>query len=152
MSPLLHLDYQVDKKQLLDEAANCKFKARSYTDPRYPGQQLDEWLIGHHTSEYVDQIIQDFEIEAKPRFYWLMPHAVIPEHTDNGTLCSINIVLTDHAAPITINDQEYFYQTALLNTTVPHSVVNNENERIMLKLSVFNETFEQLAARIKYKA
>jgi hypothetical protein len=151
MEPLIHLDYVVDKRRLLLEAESSKTQARGYTDPRYPNLVLDDWLIGHHTSDYVNKIMEDLELSAKPRFYWLMPYAVIPEHIDNGTMCSVNIVLTDHAAPITINGENYEYQTVLLNTTIPHSVTNNEHERIMLKLSIFDETYEQVASRIKYK-
>lgn len=151
MEPLIHLHYKVDKARLLVEAETAKQNAKGYTDSRYPGVQLDEWLMGHHCSDYISEIMKDLEIEGKPRFYWLMPNAVIPEHIDNGTLCSINIILTDDAAPIKFGDKEYYYQTILLNTTLPHSVVNNEHERIMLKISIFNETYEQLANRIKFR-
>ena len=151
MEPLIHLSYKVDKAQLLKEAEEAKQSARAYTDSRYPDMKLDDWLIGHYTSPYIEQIMQDLHIEGRPRFYWLMPHAVIPEHVDNGTQCSINIVLTDYAAPITIGNEQYEYQTVLLNTQIPHSVTNNEHERIMLKISIFDETYEQLAKRIEYK-
>lgn len=149
MSPIIHLNYKVDKQRLLKEAANLKKDAVGYTDSRYPDLKLDDWLINHHSSDYVDQIKKDFGIEGKPRFYWLRPHAVIPEHVDNGTLCGLNFILTDHASPITFGDKDYYYESILVNTTVPHSVKNNEHERIMLKISIFNETFEQVAEKIK---
>jgi hypothetical protein len=152
MDPLIHLNYQVDKDILLAEAEQAKLNAVGYTDPRYPGEQHDGWLIGHHTSDYVKQIMADFEVEGRPRFYWLMPGEQIPEHVDNGTQCSINIVLTKDAAPITIEGKEYFYDTVLLNTKIPHSVQNKDNLRIMLKISIFDETYDQLASRIKFKA
>lgn len=151
MEPLIHLNYSVDKARLLEEALHAKANAVGYTDPRYPGEQHDGWLIGHHMSEYVQQIMNDLEVDGKPRFYWLMPNETIPKHVDNGTKCSINIVLTDYAAPITIEDKDYEYSTVLLNTQIPHSVTNNNHERIMLKISIFDETYEQLAKRIKYK-
>jgi hypothetical protein len=93
----------------------------------------------------------DFEVDGRPRFYWLEPNAVIPEHVDNGTQCSINLIITEDAAPITIDGTEYHYRQALLNTTVPHSVQNSDKERIMLKISIFDETYQQLVERIKYK-
>jgi len=151
MEPLIHLNYRVDKSVLLKEAEQAKDNAVGYTDPRYPGQQHNGWLIGHHTSDYIKQIMDDLGIDGKPRFYWLMPDEQIPEHVDNGTKCSVNIVLTDHAAPITIEGKDYEYQTVLLNTQVPHSVQNNSHERIMLKISIFDETYEQLSKRIKFK-
>lgn len=151
MEPLIHLSYQVDKSKLLEEAKIARESAQGYTDSRYPGVQLDGWLISRYTSEYIDQIMKDLEVEGKPRFYWLMPNEVIPEHVDNGTQCSINFVLTEHASPISFGDKDYYYDTILLNTTLPHSVQNNEHERIMLKISIFNESFEDLSKRIKYK-
>jgi hypothetical protein len=151
MDPLIHLTYQVNKDILLAEAEQVKSKAVGYTDPRYPGEQHTGWLIGHHTSDYVKQIMVDLEVEGRPRFYWLMPGERISKHVDNGTQCSINMVLTKDAAPLTMEGKDYFYDTILLNTTVPHSVQNNNNLRIMLKISIFDETYDQLASRIKYK-
>ena len=95
--------------------------------------------------------MSDFEIDGRPRFYWLEPFAKIPEHVDNGTQCSVNLILTETPAPITIAGNEYTYQQALLNTTIPHAVFNGSVERIMLKISIFDVTYEQLAKRIKYK-
>lgn len=150
MRPILHLNYKIDKQRLLDEAAITKHTAVGYTDSRYPDLKMHDWLVGHHTSNYVKKIMLDFEVVGKPRFYWLKPYAVIPEHVDNGTLCGLNFILTDQASPISFGDHRYFYESILVNTTLPHSVVNNEHERIMFKISIFDETFEQVADRIKH--
>ena len=151
MDPLIFLDYPLDKERLLEDAIEAKKNSKPYTDSRYPDLHMEDWLIGHYNSEYITQIMNDFNIEGKPRYYWMKPHAVIPEHVDNGTQCSLNFVLTDNASPITINDMQYYYTAILLNTTIPHSVINNEYERIMLKISIFNESYEDLAKRIKYR-
>lgn len=151
MEPLIHLNYKVDKKTLLAEALANQNNAVAYTDSRYPDMKLDDWLIGHYNSQNIVKIMNDLEVTGKPRFYYLQPNAIIPEHTDNGTKCSINIILTEHAAPITFGDVDYYYDTILLNTTLPHSVTNNEHERIMLKISIFDESYESVAARIKYR-
>jgi len=150
MNPVLHLNYKIDKQRLLDEATAIKHTAVGYTDSRYPDLSMDDWLVGHHTSDYVKKIMSDFKVVGKPRFYWLRPFATIPEHVDNGTQCGLNFILTDHASPISFGDTSYFYESILVNTTLPHSVVNNEKERIMFKISIFNETFEQVANRIKH--
>ena len=151
MDPLIFLDYPLDKERLLEDAIEAKINSKPYTDSRYPDLYMEDWLIGHYNSEYITRIMNDFNIEGKPRYYWMKPHAVIPEHVDNGTQCSLNFVLTDNASPIIINDMQYYYTAILLNTTVPHSVINNEYERIMLKISIFNESYEDLAKRIKYR-
>jgi len=145
------LNYPLDTRVLLESAAIAKLQSEPYKDSRYPELRLDRWHIGHYTDEHIERVMADFEVEGRPRFYWLEPFAEIPEHVDNGTQCSINLILTDTPAPITIEDIEYVYQQALLNTTVPHAVFNGPNERIMLKISIFDETYEQLVTRIKYK-
>jgi hypothetical protein len=151
MEPLIHLDIDVDTELLLEEARRVKSMARSYTDNRYPEIVLSDWIILKHTSEYIDQLMKRLEINGSPRFYWLEPFALIPEHKDNGTQCSVNMILTDHAAPIVIGGEDFYYKQALLNTQVSHSVTNNKYERIMLKFSIFDESYEDLAKKIKYK-
>lgn len=149
MEPIIHLTYKVDKNQLLKEAEIFKSQAVGYTDSRYPDLKLDEWLIGRGTTAYINSIMKDFDIEGKPRFYYLQPFATIPEHVDNGTLCSLNFVLTENASPIMFGNKEYYYESVLLDTTVPHKVINNQNERVMLKISIFDLTFEQAYHKIK---
>lgn len=151
MDHLIHLDYPLDKQLLLEEAARVRSLANGYRDSRYPELVLSNWLILKHTTVYIEQLMKDFEVQGSPRFYWLEPHAVIPEHTDNGTLCSLNFILTDHASPVTIKGLDYFYEQGLLDTTVPHMVTNNEHERVMLKISIFDETFDAVSNRLKYR-
>jgi len=150
MQPLVHLKYELDTELLLKEAKEAKQVAKPYTDDRYPGEQKDDWYIGHYTSSYIEQIMSDFKVSGKPRFYWLEPNATIPEHVDNGTTCSLNFILTQDPAPINIEGIDYTYKQVLLNTTKSHSVTNNNNERIMLKISIFDESYEDLAKRIPY--
>ena len=149
MDPILHLTYKIDKQQLLKEALAVKDLAKSYTDSRYPGVTLDDWLICHHSSSYTEQIIKDFSVVGKSRFYWLNPFGTVPEHVDNGTQCSLNFILTDNPSPITYSGVEYFYESALIDTSIPHSVTNKEHERIIFKISIFNESFQQVAEKIK---
>lgn len=150
MNPIVHLNYDLDNTLLLDQAKEARNSSKPYTDNRYPDLELSNWHIGHYTSDYINRIMEDFEVEGKPRFYWLEPFAEIPEHIDNNTTCSLNFILTDIPAPITIEGKEYFYKQALLDTTKLHSVKNNNLTRIMLKISIFNEAYENLAKRLKY--
>jgi hypothetical protein len=150
MSPLTILDYPLDRQRLKDEADLMKSCAIPYTDPRY-NQTLDSWLICKHNSAYAQKIMNDFGVNGKPRFYWLSPYTVLPEHVDNGTACSINFVLSDEAAPVTVEGIDYFYTQALLNTSVPHSVTNGAQERVLFKISLFNISYEQMCQSIKFK-
>ena len=148
----VHLNYPLDRQALLESAKRARATARPYTDTRYPGLQMDTWHIGHYTDKHIEKLMSDFEVNGKPRFYWTEPNSIIPEHVDNGTQCSLNFILSDDPAPITFYGQDYYYTQVLLNTTLPHSVTNGPAERILLKISIFDETFEQLAGRIRYKA
>ena len=149
MEPILHLNYNIDKKTLLTESVEAKKNAIPYTDSRYPDLKLNDWLVSHHTSDYVESVMSDLGISGKARFYWLQPYAVIPQHVDNGTLCGLNFILTDNASPITFGDKDCIYEAALVDTTVPHSVKNNEHERVMFKISIFNQRFEEVAEQLK---
>jgi len=150
MEPILHLRYDVNKPLLLDQAAAIKSEATVYVDPR-PGLGTADWLIRKHNSQYINQIMQELGIQARPRFYWLKPNASLKEHTDNGTECSVNFLLSDEPAPVTIEGQDYCYTAALLNTQRRHSVSNGPTERILLKLSIFDQTYDQIYAQLKPK-
>lgn len=150
LEPLIHLNYNLDKTLLLEQSQEAKTFASPYTDSRYPDLKLEDWHIGHYSSDYINKMMSDFGVIGKPRFYWLEPFAVIPEHVDNGTQCSLNFILTDEAAPITIEGKDYTYTQVLLDTTRKHSVTNNHNERIMLKISIFDKSYEELAECIPY--
>lgn len=151
MGPLVLLNYPLDIDCVTESARRAKEDSQPYTDTRYPDLNLTDWHISRFSDEYIQQVMNDFEVDGRPRFYWLEPFAKIPEHVDNGTQCSINLIITKDPAPITIEGADYFYKQALLNTTIPHSVTNGATERIMLKISIFDETYEQLAKRLKYK-
>ena len=150
MTPLTHLNYPLNKDRLLVIADDIKKNAMPYTDSRYPDYQLDTWLILKHSDSYIEEIMNDFGVRGSPRFYWQEPNSVLPMHIDNNTTCSINFVLTDDPAPVTVEDINYTYEQAVLNTTKLHGVTTNDEERILLKISIFDETYEDIIKRIPY--
>lgn len=152
MSPITHLEYPLDETAMIESINNARKESRSYSDPRCPERNFDYWKIGHYTDDNIQKIMHDFGIVGKPRFYWLAPHAKLPIHIDNGTQCSINFVLSPNAAPVTYGDNNYFYKQALINTSIPHSVSNGPEERILFKISIFDNSYEELSSSIKFKA
>lgn len=96
-------------------------------------------------------MVNDLGIKAKPRFYWLESNAVLPEHVDHNTTCSLNFILSEDPAPVTIGGNDYYYNQCVLNTTIPHSVTNNGPERILLKFSVFDVSYEDTVKTIPNK-
>lgn len=146
------LNYPLDESKINSVAARAYIEADPYYDSRYD-KSLDTWLISRYNDPYIKQIMDDLNIDAKPRFYWTEPNSVIPEHVDNGTTCSVNFVLSPDPAPVSFGENEFTYTQCLLNTTLPHAVYNNSTERILLKLSIFDTPFEQVLDNIpdKYK-
>ena len=148
---LLVLDYPLDIDRALIEAEHARHRAVSYTDDRLKGYNMNEWQISKYNSPFVQKIMDDFKVDGKPRFYFQEPYFKLPVHVDHKTTCSINFVLSDNAAPVQFDNRLYHYKQALLNTSIPHSVHNGPEERILLKISIFDVSFEELAERIKYK-
>lgn len=150
--PLTLLDYPIDNNWWLEFANKLRSKAVPYFDTRY-NLSVNNWLtyVPDNGPE-IEKIKKDFNIKkAKPKFYWLLPNSKLPEHVDNGTLCSLNFIFSKNAAPINISGKEYFYKQALLDTSKPHSVDNGEEERIIFKLSIHDQSYEQLLSKIPYK-
>lgn len=153
-SPLLRLNYPLDKELLLADANQAREFAKSFNQPRFENQNRkpqDYFKMSQWTSPYIEQIMLDLNVVGSPRFYFQDAFSELKMHTDINTLCSVNMVLSDDPAPITFEDGVQFYEQALLNVQIPHAVVNGPNARILFKISIFNETFDQVAEKIKYK-
>ena len=119
---------------------------------RSPNFHRTEWKIQKYTSPLIEKMMEDFGVlhNGSPRFYFLAPNFTLPRHTDNNTTCSFNFILSDEPAPISFDDEDISYYQGLLNTTVPHSVRNGPKERILLKISIFDKSFEEIAKTLKY--
>ena len=150
MSPLTLLNYPLDLELLRKEAAELKKQAIYYVDGR-SNHQLDYWKIHRGYGEYGEKIMNDFGLGGKPRFYWLDADSYLPMHVDHNTTCSINFVLSDDPAPVTRGETDYYYSQALLNTSILHSVRNGPVERVLYKISIFDEPYEQVVEKIKYR-
>ena len=150
MTPLIHIKYPINKQLLLDAANKAYINADAYYNENLE-KPWDSLLISKFNNNYISKIMNDLNVIAKPRFYWTEPNSVIPEHIDYNTTCSFNFVLSENPAPITFGNKEYMYEQCLLNTSIPHAVYNNQNERVILKLSIFNTTFEETAQKIPEK-
>lgn len=143
-------DFTFDRIELMRQYHLLQDQFVPYEDPR---GKLDEWKIARNIEfDYASELNSFFGIEAKPRFYVLKPHCVLPEHRDLGTECSINILLNDdEPAPVHFGEQEYRYTQCLLNTQNLHSVTNGARERILFKLSIFDESYSEIVEKIKDK-
>jgi len=150
MEPITRLNYPLDLSRLAPAVEHARSIAQGYSDHRYPVPAMN-WKIARYTTDYIEQIGSDFGIKCDPRFYFASANSIIGTHIDNGTLCSINFILSDDPSPVTFGTNDYVYKQALLNTSIPHGVKNGPVGRVLLKFSIFDESYESLASRIPYR-
>lgn len=153
---LYDLDISIDRNWCLQVYKKVSEDAVTYTDNVH--RSSDDWKISRLNSfAYADEIMDDlglldFVSDYRSRFYLLEANALLTTHVDVGTKCSLNFILCDNPAPVTFEDTEnFYYQNCLFNTSIPHSVINGPEDRILFKISIFDKTFDEVKQRIKYK-
>lgn len=88
--------------------------------------------------------------EVFPRYYKQEAGSHLAAHRDHGTATAINIILNG-SGPITWDeDIDVYYECALLNVQQWHSVYSID-ERIFLKLAIFDKSYDEVLAAIKDK-
>ena len=148
MKPLIHLNYTINKDILLLESD----RARKSAKPWHHKNEVTagpSWLVSYHTSDYIENIMKDLNIKGSPRFFFQQPHFHLKPHRDYGTQCAVNIILNG-TTPINIEGKEYVYSQALVNVQKEHSIRTDNEERIMLKFSIKDKSFEEVLNNIKY--
>ena len=166
---LWKFDYEFDRERLLQEAKEGDF-FQPFTDL---GNQSNEefvgWLVKNpHLKAKVSKFYENLRVHVKnadkcpyaleiakhitdltgtkawARFYYQKKGHRLGLHTDRGTNCSINFVLTKDPDPIYFeNNEQIYYTVGLLNTTEKHAV-HATKDRYLFKLSFVNATFEEI--------
>lgn len=99
-----------------------------------------------------DTFKEMYDIKCYPRYYILKPGFVLDIHKDDGTQAAFNYLLSDDNDPIiySIDDVEYeiLYSKGLLNLQEYHRVPQTSSERILLKLSIYDYSFEECKRKI----
>lgn len=154
------LDIDYDSNKLIEESTMINynaFRTGKDTDSWFDNQQT--WHIGnmndsrtylevHRLKETFKTLIRSNNI--KPRYYIQEKYSSVPFHRDINTKCAINIVLSDNVGPILFEDiGEVTYRCALLNTTQRHGVPEFQTERLLLKFSIFDKTYEEVKRSFK---
>lgn len=147
MTSIYKFNFDVNEDILMLEYDRVKHLAEDYIDPR---GQVENWKMIKCNFHYAKYLIKRFMLgEVRPRFYLLPKGVEIPEHIDNNTKCSINFLINSkNPAPVTIEGVDYYYKTCLLNTQKMHSVKNNTEDRLLFKLSIFDDDFETVKEKI----
>ena len=150
--PCNQIEFDVDKDWLLDKALKCERKQF------YHHGRKEEKVEGY---KYAHISYPELEIMAganglnlnckyNMKFVFIAPNATIGWHKDWGTKCAFNWVINDNRAAIRYsNGQEgaqlaYVYNSALINTQEEHMVQNNDKERILFKISIFDRSYEEI--------
>ena len=154
----LNIDYDSDK--LIQESIMVHydiFRTGKKTDTWFDNQET--WHIGkvndsrmylevHRLKKMIETLIDSDNV--KPRYYVQKKNSSVPFHRDMNTECAINIVLSNRAGPILFEDiGEVVYRCALLNTTKRHGVPEFKTERLLLKYSIFDRTYEEVRKKFK---
>lgn len=145
---ILSFDCDFNEDKLLLYYDRFIQKAESYSD--YRGK-LDNWKIARDIQfGYAEELCKRFDINGSPRFYSLKKNTNLPMHIDHGTQCSLNFLIDEsEPAPVKFESgNEYTYKFCLLNTQKKHGVDNVSEDRILFKLSIFDETFEQVKQKV----
>ena len=151
---LRHIDYPLDEELVLNIMSDNEKDFDVYKDHRYTDWDKDwemNWKILRIEHEYFTKIMEDLNIQADPRFYVLEPNTYLLPHVDNGTLCCVNMIIgAKSPEPINILGKDYSYTQALIDVSKEHSVRNGPEQRILLKFSIKNKTFEEVENEIQY--
>ena len=147
MTSIYKFDFSVNEDVLLLEYDKVKHLSEDYVDPR---GGVQNWKMIACNFDYAKYLINYFMLgEVRPRFYFLPKGVEIPEHIDNNTKCSINFLInSNNPAPVIIDGVEHYYKTCLLNTQKLHSVKNDTEDRLLFKLSIFDDDFETVKEKI----
>lgn len=153
------LTIEFDIERLLFEYDGIVKNEKPYSDPN--GKKSSTWYtirLKDMTSEYCIQLANNIKKEynikgrTDPRFYRLKANSPLPWHRDRATQCSINVILSDTCAPVLFRTNneifEYKYTVALLNTQIEHSVPSFDEDRLLFKISIFDEDFDSVAYKI----
>jgi hypothetical protein len=80
------------------------------------------------------------------QFMWVDKDFNLSWHIDDATKCrsSVNIILTDDAAPVTFREGNFYYKCAALDVMQEHAVFNKDKERILMRISFRTLTHDKL--------
>lgn len=162
MTYLYDANIKFDKVLFQREYFSLLKNEKGYSD--YTGE-VDWWRVIRHedmTSEianaFVKKIKKTFNIEGRVdgRFYRLVAENKLPWHRDRGTQCSFNFVLSGDSDCLfgETKDPEvherFTYSQSLFNTQAWHSVEPSDIDRILFKVSIFDEPFNVVKDKIIY--
>lgn len=103
-----------------------------------------------YVKELEDFFTNLFDAEIVTNFIRQDANTHVPMHSDSGTICSVNILLEEDSAPITFEDiGDVYYRCAFVNVGGKrHMVKSWPEERVLLKYSIKNRSYEECLRKI----
>jgi len=160
VAPIKHLNYKFETGKMFDEyfknidhftehediPDEYKKEFKSFKYLRADRHDLP--ILTAECKRFVDHFgLHGYDIN--PRYYLCEAGGRFPPHKDMKTLCAVNHILSDRYAPLVIEGDEYLYKTAIIDLQREHHVVNYGYEaRMLLKLSVFDLSYEDMIAKL----
>ena len=144
--PCNPIEFDVDTEWLLDKALKCERK-QFYHNGRKE-ERIEGYKFAHVS--YPELLVltshKALDIKAKfnMKFVYIAPNTTIGWHKDWGTKCAYNWVINGNTAAIRYRDRPYCYKYAIINTQEEHMVRNNDKERILFKISIFDKSYEEI--------
>ena len=140
-----HLNLQYDKEKLKEEVSELEFKPFSPKECYF----RNTWLKARLRENIVMfPHIEDLHMQLPGSIivaYKQLANTSVHMHVDPATECSVNIVLSDDYAPVVFEDYgEILYECALFNTSLNHAVPKYSKERLLLKFSFLDTSYEKV--------
>lgn len=153
LSPVTKFDYKFDDELLWDEYRRLKDEIepkfnfyvdgeeKSYTIPGFRvlgsqtyGEDTDSRLI-KEAGKFVKHLGIDDEYIAL--FLWMDKGFHLPWHIDDvkGCRSNVNYLLSSIPQPVEFRDGKYEYKLAALDVMREHQVVNQDEERVLMRIS-----------------
>lgn len=138
-------------EKIKEEAGVYQFKMPGISWPSHENYFLvkDNIPIAESVAQKFKEL---YSIEAHPRYYILSKGFHLDWHADDGTQAAFNYLITETNDPVLYridgNEHVVEYKKGLLNLQELHSVPETTDERVLLKLSIYNDTFEKCKEKI----
>ena len=145
-------DLLQEYNRLKDKSKLYLFKSKTVQWPSHSNYRIisDNIPIAQSVA---DKFKEMYDIVCYPRYYILNKGFMLDIHKDDGTLAAFNYLLSDINDPINyhINNDvlELVYNKGLVNLQELHSVPVVNEVRLLLKMSIYDQSFEECKTRIE---
>ena len=134
--------FDLDKEFLFEKALQKPRKVFYFE-----GKARDNYYYAPFEPEWLKDYIQkSFGLKGRwnMKFVYIPSGVVLDWHVDKGTKCAINWLINNSSASIEFKNGKYQYESAIIDTSKEHRVVDLAGERILFKVSCWDMTYNEL--------